>query len=114
MTFYGRMEETATRLIAKRGKSATLVKFVKSGPAHNPTINENPSDITLVETDYSLTNRNDSLVQVGDKLGIISTAGLAPAMADKIEIDGERYSFVDLQPLNPGGAVLLFEFLARK
>lgn len=114
MTFYGRLEETATRLIAKYGKTATLVKFVESGPAHNPTINESPSDVELVETGYSLTNRNETLIQTGDKLGIISTAGLAPELADKIEIDSVRYSFVDVQPLNPGGTVLIYEFVARK
>lgn len=112
--FYVRMEATATRLIGRRGKPAKLWRVETSGPAHNPVETDQDHDIKLVETGYSLTNRSETLVQVGDKLGLISTAGEAPRMTDKIEIDGTKYNFVDLQPLNPGGRVLLYEFQARK
>lgn len=113
MTFYQRMESTAKRLIAEYGKAATLVRFSESGPPHDPVITETSYPVTFVETGYSLTNRNETLIQVGDKLGLISTAGEAPDFADKIEIGGDRYNLVDLQPLNPGGTVLLYEFVAR-
>lgn len=114
MTLYTRLEATATRLINKYGTDAPLFRSTTSGPPHNPVITETEYTVKMVETGYSLTNRNDTLIQVGDKLGIISTAGESPQMSDKIEIDSARYSFVDLKPLNPGGTVLLFEFQARK
>lgn len=114
MSFYARLNATARRLIRQYGKDATLVRLVESGPAHDPTVSETEFTVQAVETGYSLVNRDETLVQVGDKLGIISTEGEAPQFDDKIELDGERYNLADLQPLNPGGTVLLFEFKARK
>ena len=114
MSFYARLNATARRLIAKYGKSATLVRLSQSGPAHNPTITETEYTITLADIGYSVTNRDQTLVQVGDKQGIISTAGETPLFEDKIEIDGQRYSFVDRKPLNPGGTTLLFDYHVRK
>lgn len=114
MSLYARLEATAKRLIAQYGKASALIRQTTSGPPHNPVITETRYDIAMVETGYSLTNRNETLVLAGDKLGIISTAGEAPIMADKIEIDGTRYSFVDIKPLNPGGTTLMWEIHARK
>jgi len=110
---YKRLEATAKRLIKQYGKPSALIRQVKTGPAHHPVVTEQRHDIVLVETGYSMTNRSETLVQVGDKLGIISTAAEAPLQSDVIEIDGKRYSFVDVEPLNPGGLTLLYEFHAR-
>lgn len=114
MTFYSRLESTATRLIGSRGKSAVLVRLTTTGPAHNPVTTPVEHDIKLVETGYSMTNRDTSLVQQGDKLGLISTAGEAPQLSDQIRIDNVLYNFIDVEPLNPGGTTLLYEFHARK
>lgn len=111
---YRRLEATAKRLIKSYGKTAYLVRQVRSGPPHNPVATTERHEIKLAETGYSMANRNETLVQVGDKLGIISTAGEQPLQSDTVEIDGSRYSFVDVEPLNPGGRTLLTEFHARK
>lgn len=113
MSFYGHLETTGQALIAQFGKAATLVKFEEQGPAHDPEIVEVDYPVTLVEVGYSLTNRTDTLIQVGDRMGLISTDGEAPAFDDKLEIDGKRYSFVDLQPLTPGPTTLLWDYLVR-
>lgn len=110
---YARLEATARRLIGSYGKPAAIVREERAGPPHAPVVTEVEHPVTLVETGYSLTNREGSLVQAGDKLGIISTAGATPALGDKLRFDGKDYGFVDLQPLNPGGLVLLHEFHAR-
>lgn len=116
--FYDRLEATAQRLIAQYGFTAELVREgAPTGPPHNPQ----PGAPTrhackVVETEYSLTNRDATLVLQGDKLGIISTAGLSitPTKDDDLDIGGDVYHFVDLQPLRPGGQVLLYEFHARR
>lgn len=119
--FYARLLATANRLIADKGQTVALVRMSTYGPPHNPAGIEARHDIFMVETGYSIINRGQNLatttgplVQSGDKLGIISAAGEAPQMSDKIEIGGVRYSFVDIKPLAPGGTTLLFEFHARK
>lgn len=115
--FYDRLEATAKRLIAQYGFDAELVRAgAPTGPPHNPQ----PGAPTrhackVVETGYSLTDRNTTLVEVGDKMGIISTSvDIVPDKADDLDINGEVYRFVDLKPLAPGGQNLLYEFHARR
>jgi len=114
--FYDRLRATAIRLIADKGQAATIVRTTTSGPAHDPTTTETKHTCKLVETGYSLTNRSDTLVQAGDRVGLISPdlAITLDRLSDKLEIGGARYQFIDLQPLAPGGTVLLYEFVARK
>lgn len=114
--FYDRLQATATRLIADKGQAAVLVRTSTSGPAHDPTVTTTEHACTLVETGYSITNRTDSLVQKGDKVGLLSVdlAVTPDRLSDKLEIGGTQYQLIDLQPLSPGGTVLLYEFLARK
>lgn len=115
MSFYGNLKATAERLIAQYGKAAVLLRTTLSGPAHDPVETTVEHACTLVETGYSLTNRSDTLILAGDKVGIISTdLAVVPDKADKLRIGGDDYSLVDLQPLDPGGTVLLFEFVARR
>lgn len=114
MSFYSRLNATAQRLIRTYGKDATLVRQTQSGPDHDPTITETEYTVKMVELQYSMTNRDSTLIQEGDKLGLISTENESPQFDDKIEVNGERFSFVDLQPLSPADTTLLWEFTARK
>ncbi len=116
--FYARLEATARRLIKDKGSVQTLLRAgTPTGPAHDP---QPGADVRtpcyLVETGYSLTDRDATLVEQGDKLGLISTelAGYVPEKTDRIEIGGEEYQFVDIKPLAPGGTTLLYEFHARR
>lgn len=110
---YVRLEATAKRLIGSYGKPSAIVREERSGPPHAPVVTQVEHTVVLVETGYSLTNRSETLIQAGDKVGIISTAGEAPQLDDVLRLDGADYRFVDLQPLNPGGLTLLLEFQAR-
>lgn len=104
----------ASEAIAEDGKAATLIRHTTSGPAYNPIITETTYSVMMVETGYSITNRQDTLIQAGDKVGIISAAGEAPLLSDKIQIGGDVYSFVDVKPLAPGDLSILFEFHCRR
>lgn len=116
--FYDRLEATARRLIRKYGFTAQFVREgAPTGPPHNPQPGApTRHDCKMVETGYSLSNRNETLILAGDKVGIISTEGLTitPTKDDDLDIGGDVYHFVDLNPLRPGGQVLLFEFVARR
>ncbi|MDT8321524.1 MAG: hypothetical protein RQ826_13445, partial [Xanthomonadales bacterium] len=65
---YGPIKAVADSLIDQFGKPATLIQTMQSGPEFDPVITETQTAIVLVESGYSLTNRNESLVQAGDKL----------------------------------------------
>ncbi|HID7838861.1 hypothetical protein [Stenotrophomonas maltophilia] len=116
-TFYDRMQATATKLIVRYGYSSQLERDgALTGPPHNPQ----PGPVTrhdckVVELEYSLTDRDTTLVLKGDKLGLISTAvDVEPGKDDRLQLGGQLYHLIDLQPLSPGGQVLLYEFHARR
>jgi len=109
---YSQIKATADRLINRFGKDAVLVTTTTTGPAFDPTVTEVTTDIILAEIGYSLTNRNESLVQAGDKVWLVQADAEVPLDA-KIRLDGTDYSMVDVQPLNPGGTVLLYEVQGR-
>ena len=109
---YSQIKATADRLINRFGKDAVLVTTTTTGPAFDPTVTEVTTDIILAEIGYSLTNRNESLVQAGDKLFLVQAVA-EPALDDKIRLDGVDYQMVQVQPLAPGPVTILYEVQGR-
>jgi len=109
-------DNVATKLIKDFGKPAiVLMPGDDTGDPYNPqNLPDIERSVTLIETGYSLKDRDASLIQVGDKMGLIAAEGFTPKLDHKIIIGGETYQFVDVQPLNPGGTDMLFNFVARK
>jgi len=112
--FYNRLQATATRLIAQYGKSATLeTEGAATGPEWDPQPGAPVlTPITVVETGYSLTNRNETLIQSGDWVGIADSA-VAIKQGAVLLVDGRRLQVVEVQAINPGGTVLLYEVVGR-
>lgn len=115
--FYDEMQAVAVELIEEFGYATKLEREgPPTGPPHNPQPGHaTQHDCTVVELDYSLTDRDSTLVLQGDKLGLISTAiDIKPGKDDRLLLGDQLYHFIDLQPLSPGGQVLLYEFHARR
>lgn len=112
---YVRARATATRLIERNGKPAQLVREERSGPPHAPVLTQVAHDCMVADIGYSITDRPGTHIEAGDKIGIMSPAvAVEPQKTDVLRIDGSDYRFVDLQPLNPGGLVVLYEYVARR
>lgn len=112
---YARARATATRLIGRLGKPAQLVRQERSGPPHAPVLIPIEHACMVADIGYSITDRPGTHIEAGDKVGIMSPAvEVVPQMTDVLRIDGADYRFVDLQPLDPGGLVVLFEYVARR
>ncbi|RFF46180.1 hypothetical protein [Xanthomonas campestris] len=115
--FYDEMQGVAVEMIDEFGYLTQLERDgAVTGPPHNPQqAPPTRHDCKVVETEYSLTNRDATLVLQGDKLGLISTGvAIEPTKDDRILLGGVLYRLIDLQPLSPGGQVLLYEFHARR
>jgi hypothetical protein len=112
---YTKPQQTADRLIAKYGATGAIRRSTTSGPSHDPTITETDYPAIICTPGYTLTNRNATLIQAGDKVGLIAMKDLSitPTMADKVVIEDVAYSFVDLDPLRPAGTTVMYEFIAR-
>jgi hypothetical protein len=114
MSFYGNLQATASRLIAQYGKTGAIVRNVRSGPPHAPVMTPTAYPCQLVDIGYDLQRIPQTQIQFGDKVGILSVdLAVVPTADDLIQIDGLNYRFVAFQPLNPGGTVLLYEYIAR-
>ena len=70
--------------------------------------------MTMLEETITAENRADTLIQVGDRMGYVTATGAAPTVGDKIEIDGERYSLVEVSPVAPGPTVVMYKLIARR
>lgn len=113
---YSDLVEIAQGLIDQFGRSAILVKpGAPTGPPYDPQPGM-PTEhtISLVQLEYSMTNRDSSLIQVGDKLWLVSTAGEAPQQEHTVKDGGLEYQILDVQLLMPGDTTMLFQIHGRR
>jgi hypothetical protein len=116
---YGRSKATADRLIARFGQAAVLRRpGAPSGPVYDPTPGE-PTDYacTIVVLAYDNREIDGTRILSTDKKVLLSKGSLAiePALSDKLVIGGTEHAIVDpIQPLSPGGVVVLYQVQARR
>lgn len=114
---YGRSKATADRLVSKFGQSATLRRPTSSGTAYNPTPGQ-PDDhpVTVVVLDYDRREIDGTRILATDRKVLLAVGNLAiePATSDKAVIGGVEHSIIDIQPLNPGGLVILYQLQVRR
>lgn len=118
MTFdYRRAEKTAQRLLAKFGQSAILHRpGAKTGPEYDPTIGP-PIEVpcTVAILDYSIRERDGTLIKATDKKAYISTEGLTEPVSveDTLSIAGIDHTIVRVDPLTPAGQTVMFTAQVR-
>lgn len=109
--------EVAEPLIKEFGRTADIVRQTETGPSYDPTITYVDHEVIFMPTSYSFTNRNETLVQAGDVLGLISTETgvVVDKNTDRLKIDGVTYDIIEAKPLNYNGATtMLYKIHARK
>lgn len=108
---YARPKATATRLIARFGKAGAIVRMTESGDPWNPGLVPVPYDVTLVVLDYSLRERESTLIGARDRRVLISTDGvtITPTNSDKLRLGGVDYEIQWIKPLEPGDTVILWD-----
>ncbi|MFT4184435.1 MAG: hypothetical protein QM636_21245 [Rhizobium sp.] len=113
---YDRMRATAERLIAKFGQTGSLRRIANAGPDYDPVQTSAAFACLLVDLDHSEAHVADTLIQRGDRMVYLSTEGLSitPTLADRLVIGGVEHAIVDVQPLSPGGTVVLWQLQVRR
>lgn len=114
---YADLLAVANATIAEFGKAAVVIRKVRAGGTdQSPTFVKAEYAITVVETGYSLTNRNETIVEQGDFIGLASMDGEVDVLekSDILVVDGKHLTILDLQPLSPGDTQLLTEIHARQ
>lgn len=113
---YSGLKATASRLIDRFGQDATLSKQgADTGQPWDPEPGASvTSAIVLCDIGYSLVNRNETIIQKGDRRVLISAAGSEPVVGDEVIVESQTYGVIESMPLTPGGTVLLYEVMLRK
>ncbi|MEL7690535.1 hypothetical protein [Citromicrobium bathyomarinum] len=114
------MTQTASRLIAKHGQAATLLRAGPGGedPFGAPIPGEDVEyDCTILTATYAIELKllAGGFLDVDDQRVFVSVDGLAitPETSDRIEIDGTEYAIGRVSPLAPAGDVLFYELQVR-
>lgn len=108
----------AEKQIKRFGKVVQIITpGANTGTDYDPVYGDaTESDVYFLETQWKMSDAQKTLVQVGDKLGIISTeGGLVPdQLINTINIGGEVFQLIVVQPLQPGAITMLYYIAARK
>lgn len=117
MTFYSDLAADAHELIKEFGQTMTLKRLTPgaydpaTGTVSNTTTTETA---TGVELEYTSREIDGTMVLRGDKKLILSTTGIgAPKVDDTVTIGTTVYTLKNVQPLSPGGTVVIYTCQAR-
>lgn len=122
MGFAERMGRVADRLLTKYDERTVKVKLLRAGESYfDKTIGETvfpePTEIDLtgVATSYNAALINGTTIQASD-IKFISRRNVEPKQADKVLLDGHKYSIVGITPKAYTGIdkVISYEIQIRK
>ncbi|MBM2293751.1 hypothetical protein JQX09_17620 [Sulfitobacter pseudonitzschiae] len=100
---------TAKRLIARFGKTVTLIKRTKTGPARSPVYVPVETSLTAVDLNKAVRDKAGTLTGTTErKLLIEGGASAVPAKDDVVTIDGADHVIDVVKTLNPGDTVVLY------
>lgn len=109
---HARFAATATRLIARHGRTMQLLTETASGPDYNPTITTTSEDIKAVQTRFESSEVDGELVKSNDiALLVDSTVPISNEMRAQ---DGSTvYSVAPVLEVKPGTTSILYKLRAR-
>lgn len=113
---YARSRATADRLIAKFGQTGAIRRQTATGPDYNPTFTTADHTATFAVTEYESNEIDGSRILATDKKVLLKAGGLAvtPNTTDKLVIGSIEHSIVRVEPLAPGGVVVMFQLQCRR
>jgi hypothetical protein len=114
---YSRPTATANRLISRFGQAGYLRRTATSGTAYNPTQGSNTDHlVTFAVIEYEAREIDGARILATDKKVFLAKQSLAiePLTSDKLLVGGVVHSIMDVKPLSPSGAVVLYELQVRR
>lgn len=109
---HARLARTATRLIGQHGRDVDLVTITNTGDAWNPTQTETAQTLKAVDTGFSLSDRNQWLIEEKDKALLID-ANITPNVGQRVKDHGADYSIVNIRRVQPGEIGIIYKLQVR-
>lgn len=112
------MTQTASRLIARFGQAATIVRpgpLVPDGAGGGVRTDGSEHAATVAVVQFDQLVRAGSGFHADDVRVLVSAEGLAvaPQQSDRIRIGATNLKIIAVSPVGPDGAVILWEVKAR-
>jgi len=102
------------KYIHKNGKVLMLkTQVVTGGDEWNPTTTTETKSIIGIQSNFQNNEIDGSIIQSTDKKYIVSNE-YEIKTSDKIQDNGQDFSIVDVRPIAPAGATILYILQARK
>lgn len=97
------------------GDGELVVTFIRAGeatgPSYAPTFGPpTRHDATAILSNFTVRERESSLVALNDLKLLVANDGLTinPTTQDKIEVQGVEYQIKNIDPVKPGGVILMW------
>ena len=104
--------ELATEAIIENGRAATLVTISNDGNAWDPVQTSAEVDVTVLQTAFNASDKNQWLIEAHDKAFLIDSS-VTPIVGSTL-VDGEtHYSIINIATIAPGETTILHKLQAR-
>ena len=104
--------ESATEAIIENGRPATLVTISNGGDAWDPVQTSAEIDVTVLQTAFSASDKNQWLIEAHDKAFLIDSS-VTPIVGSTL-VDGEtHYSIINIATIAPGETTILHKLQVR-
>jgi hypothetical protein len=104
--------ELATDAIIENGRAATLVTISNSGNAWDPVQTSVEVDVTVLQTAFNASDKNQWLIEAHDKAFLMDSS-VTPIVGSTL-VDGEtHYSIVNIATIAPGETTILHKLQVR-
>ena len=104
--------QAATSGIMENGRAATLVTISHCGSAWDPVQISAEVDVTVLQTAFNASDKNQWLIEAHDK-GFLIDSSVTPIVGSTL-VDGEtHYSIVNIATIAPGETTILHKLQVR-
>ena len=104
--------ELVAEMIGENGRPATLVTTSNGGNAWDPVQTSAEVDVTVLQTAFNASDKNQWLIEAHDKAFLIDSS-VTPIVGSTL-VDGEiHYSIVNIATIAPGETTILHKLQVR-
>ena len=104
--------QLATEMIGENGRAATLVTVSNGGSAWDPVQASAEVDVTVLQTSFNASDRNQWLIEAHDKAFLLDSS-VTPIVGSTLVDGATHYSIVNIATIAPGETTILHKVQVR-
>ena len=117
MSFYAALAATAKKMLTEKGRPMVVRRkgVTNSDPAAGTVTTSAPVDFTVngLLLGYKDFFAASDLVQRGDRKAVLEAGVVTPTKEDRLVVDGQSWTIIDVETINPAGTPILHKLQVR-